>query len=115
MVQRERWRLRKVDLFGPVAHTGDEVGLLTAYRRCARRLKLPRRVFARVAGDRKPMLVDAESWFSLQALYHLVPADRDVVLTEMVPGPDGLWLRGDIGRHCAELRMTAYYHPGETS
>lgn len=115
VVQRERWRLRKTDLFGPVALTGDEVGLLTAYRRCARRLNLPRHVFARVAGDRKPMLVDAESWFSLQALYHLVPADRDVVLTEMMPGPDGLWLRGDAGRHCAELRMTAYYHRGETS
>jgi hypothetical protein len=110
VVQRERWRLRKADLFGAAAHTGDGVDLLLAYRSCVRRFTLPRYVFARVPGDRKPMFVDAASWFSLQALYHLIPDDRDVVLTEMVPGPEGLWLRGEGGRHCAELRMTAFYH-----
>lgn len=107
VLQRERWRLPRAELF-PGSHTGDSPELLRDYRAAARRFGIPRYVFARVAGDRKPILVDAGNWFLLQLLYHHVPPGGEVVLTEMLPGPDQLWLRGAAGRFCAELRMVAY-------
>jgi hypothetical protein len=38
-----------------------------------------------------------------------VHGDREVVLTEMLPAPDQLWLAGPAGRFCAELRFTLYH------
>ncbi|GHD32346.1 lantibiotic dehydratase [Nocardiopsis kunsanensis] len=80
--------------------------------------RLPRRVFAAVdtggapeGGEAdegpthpsKPQYVDFDSFFSLQLLDHMVAkAKRRVVMTEMLPGPDDLWLQGDEGAHVAE-------------
>lgn len=79
---------------------------------------LPRRVFAAVdtAGGAeegeadqgpthptKPQYVDFDSFLSLQLLDHMVAkAKRRVVMTEMLPGPDDLWLHGDEGAHVTE-------------
>jgi hypothetical protein len=112
VVQRERWQVSRTDLFAG-SYAGDSPALLADYRRAARRLGLPRYLFARAAGERKPVFVDGHSWFLVQLLYHLfrddVHGDREVVLTEMLPAPDQLWLAGPAGRFCAELRFTLYH------
>lgn len=107
VVQRERWQVRRGELF-PGTYAGDEPALLADFRRAARRLGLPRYVYARAIGDRKPVFVDGRSWMLLQVLHHLFDGDREVVLTEMLPAPDQLWARGPGGRYCAELRFTVY-------
>ncbi|NUT52047.1 MAG: hypothetical protein HOV94_32845 [Saccharothrix sp.] len=112
VVQRERWRVRGGDLF-PGTYAGDDLRLMVDYRRAARRLGLPRHLFARVEGDRKPVHVDGHSWLLLQLLHHLA-ADEELVLTEMVPRPDELWLSGSTGRFCSELRFTLYRTAEET-
>jgi hypothetical protein len=106
VVQRERWRVRARDLF-PGTYAGDDLRLMVDYRRAARRLGLPRYLFARVEGDRKPVYVDGHSRLLLQLLNHLA-ADKELVLTEMLPRPDQLWLSGSTGRFCSELRFTLY-------
>ncbi|WP_033442360.1 lantibiotic dehydratase [Saccharothrix sp. NRRL B-16314] len=106
VVQRERWRVQAGDLF-PGTYAGDDLRLVVDYRRAARRLGLPRYLFARVEGDRKPVHVDGHSWLLLQLLHHLA-ADKELVLTEMLPRPDQLWLSGSTGRFCSELRFTLY-------
>lgn len=109
VVQRERWLLAASDLF-PGRYQGDDPALLRDLRLAARRWRLPRYLFARAEGDRKPVFVDTTSYFSAQMLHHQL-AGRQVVLTEMLPGPGQLWLRGDEGTHCAELRVAAFHHP----
>lgn len=112
VVQRERWQVSRSDLF-PGSYAGDSPVLLVDYQRAARRLGLPRYLFARASGERKPVFVDGHSWFLLQLLHHLFDGDREVVLTEMLPAPDQLWLSGPAGRFCAELRFTLYHvNPG---
>jgi hypothetical protein len=76
------------------------------------RLGCPRRVFCRLPGEPKPFLVDRQAPALLRALARALrrAADRDpsgtAVLTEMVPGPDELWLPGPDGDHCtSEFRM----------
>lgn len=81
-------------------------------RRWAADVGLPRFVFVRVPGELKPFFVDLDS-----LTYVNVPAGRlrraagspePVVVSEMLPGPDELWLPDAAGRrYGAELRVVA--------
>jgi len=99
--QRERWEL---SLASWGKRTG--FGLFQAMQREKRRLRLPRFLFARVAGERKPFLVDTDCPFSVDLLRHHCPSGT-VALEEMLPGPQDLWLRDERGRYTFELRMQA--------
>jgi len=80
--------------------------LFVEFQRRRLHLGLPRFVFARVAGERKPFLVDTTSPFALELLRH--HARGGVAhLEEMSPGPDELWLRDARGRYTFELRVQA--------
>jgi hypothetical protein len=74
---------------------------------------LPRHVFARTPAEPKPCYVDLDApWLvrNLVRMAHL-PADRPagerwVAFTEMLPGPDELWLADAQGRrYTSELRV----------
>ncbi|GAB3709384.1 lantibiotic dehydratase [Nocardiopsis oceani] len=101
-----------------------------AWRRWHTAQGLPERVFVSVdrpepgADDApetatqstKPQYVDFTSFFSLQLLERMVSGpDRQVVLTEMEPGPDELWLRGADGTHVTEqtIEITRSVRPAE--
>ncbi|GAA1257210.1 lantibiotic dehydratase [Sphaerisporangium rubeum] len=101
--QRERWTLDAAAF--PAGGRGPAA--LLGLRRLARAQGLPRFVFARVESERKPVLVDTASPFAAELLGHLLgggPGTR-VMVEEMYPGPDELWLRDDAGRYTCELRM----------
>ena len=70
------------------------------------RLGLPRFLFARVAHERKPFLVDTDCPFSVELLRSQARSGM-VLLEEMLPAPQDLWLRDDSGRYTFELRMQA--------
>ncbi|PZG41438.1 hypothetical protein C1I98_21255 [Spongiactinospora gelatinilytica] len=107
VVSRERWRLPLREL--PRAVQGP--------RRLAAALEAAtsarhRHLFAAVAGERKPFLVDVESDASLEVLAHRLTRradehpDEHLTLTEMLPGPGDLWFRDDLGRrYTAEFRF----------
>jgi hypothetical protein len=105
--QRERWLLDAASL--PAGGRGPAT--LLGLRRLARAHGLPRFVFARIEAERKPVLVDTASPFAAELLGHLLGGERDgaggsrVLVEEMYPGPDELWLRDDAGRYTCELRM----------
>ena len=90
---REAWRLPAADLAadGPALR---------------RRHGLPERCFARVEGERKPFYVDFASLPSLEHLASRVRDAGEVELTEMLPAPDGWWLRRGGAVHSCEWRMT---------
>jgi hypothetical protein len=110
IIQRERWRVAPSELF-PGRYSGDAFELLLDYRRSARRLGLPRFVFARLASETKPVYVDGQSWFLVAMLHHLAREAPEILLTEMLPDPDQLWLSGGDGRYCVELRTTMFRRP----
>ncbi|MBC3987224.1 lantibiotic dehydratase [Streptomyces sp. AC536] len=108
VLARARWEVDRAELFPRQGGAVDELRLLRTARAAAVAHGLPRRGFLKVPGERKPVLLDLRAPALLDLGRHLsARAARDhVVLTELLPGPDGLWLRGERGRHCAELRTT---------
>ncbi|HEY4026745.1 MAG TPA: hypothetical protein VGO86_09970, partial [Candidatus Dormibacteraeota bacterium] len=105
VLQRERWSLTGEDVAELMAARGDLERLRAACRVWARN-GIPERVFAKAAGERKPVLVDLASPLLLRLLWRLLARGEEMTLTEMLPGPDELWLEGPDGRHTAELRCT---------
>jgi hypothetical protein len=69
---------------------------------------LPRHVFAHTAAEPKPFYVDLESPISVDLLRRALasaPGANDAVLfvTEMLPGPDRLWVRDERGGYATEF------------
>jgi Lantibiotic dehydratase, N terminus len=106
VLARARWLLDRDELFLPGAQLPAALPMLRHARRAAADNGIPRRCFLHVPGERKPVLLDLRAPALLDLGWQLsAQADR-VVLTELLPGPEGLWLTGRQGRHCAELRTT---------
>jgi len=104
--QRERWQL-------PASEWGSALGdlapldLLERVARVRMRHGLPRRVFVLAPNEPKPYCIDLDSALSLRLLQPLVDSNPHLVLSEMIPDPDQLWLRDQDGAYCCEFRMTA--------
>jgi hypothetical protein len=96
-----------------VTKAADQPAEATAIPRWADALGLPRRVFALVGDEAKPVYVDFESPALVRNLHRMIrraasaDADASVRLSEMLPGPDGCWLEGENGRYACELRVVA--------
>lgn len=67
---------------------------------------LPRMVFARAAGARKPVFADLSCPLSLRHLIHYADGETDLAVTEMLPSPDQWWWRPASVPHSCEWRMT---------
>jgi hypothetical protein len=106
VVRRESWRVAAAEL-------PAEPGQLDALRGVLVGMGLPRRVFARTPAERKPFYVDLEAPALLANLARAARVARAapgaaVDLSEMLPGPDGLWLRDAGGRrYTSEFRVVA--------
>ena len=100
--QRQQWELAAEGL-------GKKRGsaLLLQVRKEARAHGLPRFVFARSDRERKPYFIDLHCPFALEVLRHLCHGALRVTFTEMLPGPEALWLRDARGRYTCELRVQA--------
>jgi len=108
--QRERWRLGPENLPAHDPHA-DEFEIFRTLRRLRRTHGLPRFSFIRLESEKKPIFLDLDNFFLCELLYTVLPLNRHVIFTEMLPGPEELWLRDEAGRYCAELRGTAFRMP----
>ncbi|MGD0244703.1 MAG: amino acid adenylation domain-containing protein [Streptosporangiaceae bacterium] len=113
VVSRETWRLSAAE--PDFAGTTDESARYLQARAWAARHGMPRHVFLRCAGERKPIYVDLTSLASIDLLSrslrrarrNLGP-DATVNVVEMMPTPDQTWLTDAQGQHyTAEVRMVA--------
>ncbi|MEV0729462.1 lantibiotic dehydratase [Polymorphospora sp. NPDC050346] len=113
VVNRETWTFPAAAL--GFAGDADEARRFLAARRFAVGHGLPRHVFVRATGEKKPVHVDLTSLASVEVLARMVRrADRTagsearVTVTEMLPAPDQMWLADADGRrYSAELRFVA--------
>ncbi len=106
VVAREAWREATAALAWASSSDGRE-RLLGATRWAAAR-GFPRFVFVRSPAEVKPVYVDLESPALVDLLCRLLRGAPEVVVTEMLPAPDALWLPGeDAQRFACELRLQA--------
>lgn len=101
---RERWVLRRESLptLPPAKGRDRDAEWFLETARWRRRHRLPRRVFVHTRYDPKPFYVDLESPILADLLRRAVAslAGKDepiLFVTEMLPGPDELWLRDPSG------------------
>ncbi|HSY50250.1 MAG TPA: lantibiotic dehydratase [Thermoanaerobaculia bacterium] len=97
VVQRAQWRVESLPFH-------DCEGAAT-WREA---LGIPERVFARVPGEMKPIYVDLASPISVEMFVRFAAGAPRVSVSEMYPGPDGLWLRdGEGNAYTSEMRCIA--------
>lgn len=97
VVQRAQWRVERLPFV-------DCEGAAT-WREA---LGIPERVFVRVPGEMKPIYVDLTAPVSVELLVRFAAGAPRVTISEMFPGPDGLWLRDAEGHaYTSELRCIA--------
>jgi hypothetical protein len=101
--QRERWEVDPSEI--PPLGAGDDLERLVRCWALRERLGLPERVFVRAVGEPKPVFVDLASPLGLEVLAQVASRSTSLTVSEMLPGPDELWLRGADGPYCCELRL----------
>jgi hypothetical protein len=105
--QRERWVVPAAD-WGEGLSDSDDAGLLEWAAELRHRLALPRFVYLHAASEPKPYYVDFSAPLALRVVQQLAATNDRLTFTEMLPGPDDLWIREDGERFCGEFRMTLF-------
>ncbi len=118
VIARERWKIALADL--DFINVQEPVERFRAARRWARQTGLPRFCFYRTPAERKPCYMDWESPIYLDIFARLARAAGEapagegrVTLSEMLPGPDQIWLSDAEGRrYTCEVRLVALEEAG---
>jgi amino acid adenylation domain-containing protein len=113
VVSRERWTFPAAD--PPFATITDESARYLRARAWAAAHDLPRHVFLRFTGERKPIYADLTSLASIDLISRALRRSRrdagpdaTVTVSEMLPTPEQAWLTDAQGmRYTSELRMVA--------
>jgi hypothetical protein len=111
VINRETWRFRKSDL--DFAVEKDEAERFLGTRRWIRSHCLPQKVFVKSALEVKPFYVDLESPVLVEILCRAIRRmnslggeGEQLIVSEMLPGPQELWLQDAKGaRYTSELRF----------
>ena len=101
-IARAEWRLPPQDL--PAA-AGDEAQALRDCDRWRRTQGMPRQVFLKTSNEPKPFCIDWLSPHAVELLQHLRRQGGRWSFSEMLPGPDGLWMRMHGARFTSECRF----------
>ncbi|GAA0743673.1 lantibiotic dehydratase [Dactylosporangium roseum] len=109
VVNRESWRVPS----GEIRPAGDRlVQVYDAVQALRERHELPRLTYCRIPGEVKPLHVDLDNPILVDVLWAKLRrgrarvSDGELVFTEMLPGPDQLWLRDGQSRgYTSEVRL----------
>ncbi len=105
ILQRKSWRFPP-DRLPPVVTGQSEQEWFLAWREWHRAAGLPRHVFAALGGEHKPQYVDFDSYACVRLLDTAVrKTTSPVVFSEMLPGPEQIWLRDGRHRYVTELMV----------
>ncbi|MEV0327373.1 lantibiotic dehydratase [Micromonospora echinospora] len=112
VLQRAMWGLPATEFHGRDWYAG-----FTAVQRLRARHRLPRHVYVTFPQETKPVYCDLDSPLLVRQVSRLARAAAGgrVVLSEMLPAPDRLWLTGSRGKVTAELRYAVFSAGGGAS
>ncbi len=96
---RRRWTL------APGSLPEDGATFFAEVARWRRRRGIPRHVFVHTAADPKPFYADLESPLFVDLLRRALGEESTLHLTEMLPGPDEMWVEDGRGRYATELLL----------
>jgi hypothetical protein len=106
VVARERWICSTASILSRVPERQAE--RRAAVERWVEEMALPRRVFAKIDVEPKPIFVDFDAPVLIDAWIRQLRRGTSVVLTEMLPDLGSLWLTDAEGeRYTSELRVVA--------
>ncbi|HEY3568410.1 MAG TPA: lantibiotic dehydratase [Thermoanaerobaculia bacterium] len=94
---RRRWT------FQPGQLPEEGAAFFAEVARWRRRRGIPRHVFVHTAADPKPFYADLESPLFVDLLRRALGENATLHLTEMLPGPEEMWVEDGRGRYAAEL------------
>jgi hypothetical protein len=104
VIVRETWRFDARELAW--CRQKRPVERFAAMHRWMRAHQLPRFVFVKVPSEKKPFFTDLYSVELAEIFALAVGRAESVQLTEMLPGPDEVWLADPDGeRYVSELRL----------
>jgi hypothetical protein len=98
----------------PTLANDDFVAFIQWYR-WQQQQGLPRWVFIKCDSEPKPLFVDFENPLSLDVLATALKKAQTIQISEMLPAPDGLWMKDARGRVCCEVRTTFSANKQEVS
>lgn len=107
VLQREHWRVPAEEL--SARHRRDAFLKVQQVReeRC-----LTRHMYAKVPGETKPLYCDLESPLLVRQLTRMAALSSEPIdLSEMLPGPEHLWVADPRGHYTSELRYAAFSSP----
>jgi hypothetical protein len=106
--QRERWkyedtqelvewfgRLKDLELLREVWKWREEEGIHSV-------------VYVKGSDIRKPYLIDFKNFFSVELFQQILSQNKNIIIEEMFPDPEHLWLQTGKGKHSTELRLALY-------
>jgi hypothetical protein len=113
VVSRESWSIDAAEL--DFVETEDEDERYLKVRRWANGQGFPRRVFVKITNETKPFYVDFYAPVYVGILVKMLrrartqtPINKQVVISEMLPTPDQLWLRDSSqNTYTSELRIVS--------
>jgi hypothetical protein len=94
---RRRWT------FQPGKSPEEGPAFFAEVARWRRQRGIPRHVFVHTAADPKPFYADLESPLFVDLLRRALGEETTLHLTEMLPGPDEMWVGDGRGRYAAEF------------
>ena len=111
VIHRETWRFRKGEL--DFAAEKDEASRFLGARRWMKSQGLPQKAFVKSSLEVKPFYVDLESPVLVEILCRAIRrmnsssnGSEELIVSEMLPGPQQLWLRDAKGAsYTSELRF----------
>lgn len=104
--QRERWEF-KSELVAELLSKNDVEAFLNVFR-FKEKHGLPDVVYIRGLSERKPYVVDFRNFFCVEMLHSIVKNNERLLIEEMLPTPEQLWLNSEAGRYSCEFRMNVF-------
>lgn len=104
--QRERWEFPSAQwkaVFSP-----QPFETVIQLRKLQEQYQLPNWVYVRGSAERKPVLIDLHNFFSLEVLQSILEHNESILVEEMLPMPEQLWLQNEQGKYSCELRMNLF-------
>lgn len=119
VLNRRRWRIRcdSVGAHLPRKWESGDAKLFLASRLLTEQHGLPQHVFAKFAHEPKPIYVDWSSPILVRQFFRQLRAAAphdSFTLSEMLPGPEQLWLRINESHHTAEIRCAVFSRPPQS-
>lgn len=104
--QRERWEFKSEVISEQFSK--NEVETFLNIFRFKEEQGLPDTVYVRGLSERKPYVLNFRNFFCVEMLYSIVKNNERLLIEEMLPTPEQLWLNSEKGRYSCEFRMNVF-------